>query len=131
MKSELQTTRQKIQRMKTVKVSTGFGNLTSIYSRRLAMENDVMVLRKYGLKVVLNRNEVFPEDPGNGTPAMIYDACDERYSATLWCAMGEDELTCEAPGHEGSRQLRLRQIEWLNEVETIADTFLYGDRDAN
>jgi hypothetical protein len=46
-----------------------------------------------GLHIVLDADEVFPGDPGQGTPAMVYkgDAC-----GTYFCALDTGELSCGA-----------------------------------
>ena len=55
-----------------------------------------------GYKIVFDSTEIFPDDPGNGTPLMVYGP--RGSSATYQCAMdtGEienDRLTQEIPAH--------------------------------
>ena len=72
-----------------------------------------------GLKVVLDANEIYPSDPGQGTPALVtLKVGDEEYTASFACACGEGELDC------GSYQLNDDQKDWLNSVEPDVDAFL-------
>jgi len=72
-----------------------------------------------GLRVVLDRTRVVPDDPGADTPAMVYLF---GASATLWCAMGEGELM----GDRAARKLSEAQCRWLDDVaEPEASAFLY------
>ena len=71
-----------------------------------------------GIRIVLDKAEVIPDDPGQGTPAMVY-LLDK--SATYWCASGEGEVT----GNRGTRQLTPEQCKWLNDQEDAVTEFLY------
>lgn len=74
------------------------------------------------LRVVLDRREVFPDDPGNGTPAMVYwDGARGSFSATYWCAIGEAELL---NGRGGIKELTDSQLEWLDSLEHEINRFL-------
>lgn len=44
-----------------------------------------------GWSVALRRDEVYPDDPGNGTPAMVCGPFGK--SATFWCAADTGEAT--------------------------------------
>lgn len=74
----------------------------------------------YGIKLVLDTDEVFPDDPGNGTPAMVYYSTG---SATYWCAIGESEVW-------DRQAIRLpdRCLTWLENQETELDNFLYKEQ---
>lgn len=75
-----------------------------------------------GLVVELDRGQVFPDDPGQGTPAMVYrnkNLCDED-NGTYWCAIGEGELS-----HNGTR-LSGEDMDWLLSLESQIEEFLYG-----
>lgn len=76
---------------------------------------------KYGsLSVVCDPSQVFPNDPGAGTPAMVFHkngAC-----ATLWCAMGEGELD---HARKGMYRLTDKQVNWLESIEPEVVEFLY------
>lgn len=69
-----------------------------------------------GLRIELDSSEIVPDDPGQGTPAMVYY---KQYSATYWCAVdagvlhGEEEYT-----------LTPKQADWLNEQYPIVDAFI-------
>ena len=69
-----------------------------------------------GLKIVLDRSEVFPDDPGAGTPAMVYDA--KGNCATFHVAMNEGELEC------GDVRLTAAQTAWLASQENAVINFL-------
>lgn len=79
-------------------------------------------LTKYGCRVELDTDEVYPDDPGQGTPAMVYY---RDGSATYWCAVGEGEV-------DGKEFIRLppRVLEWLESLENEIDEFLYEESDA-
>jgi hypothetical protein len=42
-----------------------------------------------GIRLELDSAEIFPDDPGQGTPAMVYLG---NHSATYWWATGEGSL---------------------------------------
>lgn len=71
----------------------------------------------YGIKLVLDTDEVFPDDPGNGTPAMVYYGTG---SATYWCAIGESEVW-------DKQAIRLPEkcLNWLESQEIELDNFLF------
>lgn len=77
-------------------------------------------LSKGNLRVVLDKSQVFPDDPGQGTPAMVY--CGE-FSATYWCAVGESELFHD---RRGAKRLTDEQVEWLESLDSELSSFLYG-----
>jgi hypothetical protein len=63
-------------------------------------------LHKHGLRVDFDASEIFPEDPGQGTPVMVY-TCGN--SATYNCARNEGEVD--------TVRLTQAQIDWLWEIE--------------
>ena len=67
-----------------------------------------------GLMILLRTDEIFPEDPGMGTPAVVEDA--DGNTATFDCASGERELD-GAP-------LSDEQIEWLDKQAGFVDSWL-------
>jgi hypothetical protein len=73
-----------------------------------------------GLRVALDRSQVFPDDPGQGTPAMVYLF---GYSSTFWAASGEGELLHS--GDHPPRKLTPEQCRWLDEIEEDVTQFLY------
>lgn len=68
-----------------------------------------------GLTLVLDSAEIFPDDPGQGTPAMVYLG---RNSATYGCAVHFGELDC------GEKELSATQVNWLDAQEEIVWTFI-------
>lgn len=63
-----------------------------------------------GLRIVLDSAQIFPDDPGNGTPAIVELG---RASGTYWCAADTGELIC---GSE-ERTLTITQLNWLQAEE--------------
>jgi hypothetical protein len=61
-----------------------------------------------GLRIELDAAQIFPSNPGNGTPAMVYR---NGYSATFFCAMDTGELDC------GTVELSDTECRWLNSQE--------------
>ena len=57
--------------------------------------------------LVMDPTEIFPDDPGNGTPLMVYGP--RGASGTFDCALNTGELSC------GDRDLDLPQdvLNWL------------------
>ncbi len=69
-----------------------------------------------GLRVELDRSQVFPDDPGNGTPAMCYLG---RDSATYWCARDVGEIDYQ--------QLTDAQCKWLHDIDDEINEFLFPE----
>ena len=64
-------------------------------------------------KLVLDSSEIYPNDPGNGTPAMVY--CGKR-SGTYGCVTDTHELDGEeVPG---------KVMEWLHLMAEAVDIFI-------
>lgn len=79
----------------------------------------IKTLKFNGWTIELDTAEVFPNDPGNGTPAMVYSPKNE--SATYWraCDMGTiGDNDAEIPS---------RVLNWLNAQEETVNSFLYPD----
>jgi hypothetical protein len=74
-----------------------------------------------GYTIVLNTDDVFNDDPGKGTPALVYDRSG-RFSATYWCAMDGGELD----GPRSSHTLPDAVVSWLRDSEDTVDAYLYG-----
>lgn len=68
-----------------------------------------------GLLVSLDRSQVFPKDPGMGTPAMVYLPFGKG-SATYYCAADTGEVEDEP--------LTPRQGQWLNDIADEVYAFL-------
>lgn len=71
------------------------------------------------LELVLDRTQIFPADPGRGTPAIV--RCGP-YSSTYWCAVGAGELLADRGG--GVYTLTAEQRAWLDEQQAAIDEFL-------
>jgi hypothetical protein len=75
------------------------------------------------LEIELDKGQVFPNDPGQGTPAMVLKKDKngrEVDSGTYWCAVESGELS-----HNGT-WLTNEQVEWLNTQTLTVDGFLYN-----
>jgi hypothetical protein len=70
-----------------------------------------------GIRIVLDSNEIYPSDPGAGTPAMVYLG---RHSGTYWCVSDTGELDC------GEKELTASQLNWLqsDKVENEVNDFV-------
>lgn len=66
-----------------------------------------------GLRLELDSAEIFPDDPGQGTPAMVYLRGE---SATYWCALNEGEVDREV--------MNSSQQAWLEQQEDAVAEFL-------
>ena len=72
------------------------------------------ILASNGLKVVADKSEYYPDDPGAGTPLMVYYG---SYSATYECAVNEGELS----GNRGYRPLTHNQLAFLNSNRVVSN----------
>lgn len=70
-----------------------------------------------GLQLVLDEAQIFPHDPGQGTPAMVHWMTSD---ATYWWAINEGTLY----GPKGDLPLTRRQLGWLAEQEQTVHDFL-------
>lgn len=69
--------------------------------------------------VELDSDQVYPDDPGNGTPAMVYGP--GGVSATLWCAADTGELLGGSETHD----IPQRVLDWLQaEANDRANDFI-------
>jgi len=75
------------------------------------------------MQLVLDTEEVFPDDPGMGTPALVHW---RGATATYWCAMGTGELDSY---RDGIIQITDAQMDWLcsERVENEVHQFLYPE----
>lgn len=73
-----------------------------------------------GLRILLDSNEIYPNDPGNGTPAIVQLF---GFSATYGCAADTGELTDK---HGEDRELTTVQLNWLQSdtVENAVNSFI-------
>lgn len=80
------------------------------------MQDSFTLVGPRGAKVVCDINQVFPADPGQGTPSMVYW---KDHSGTFSCCINE----CEIDGYE----LPVSIHEWLHSIhETIIDWEFYA-----
>lgn len=68
-----------------------------------------------GIYVELDSDEIYPEDPGMGTPAMVHQRGNRDNAATYWCAVNTGELSL---GREVV-QLTETQMQWLDMHDDI------------
>lgn len=74
-----------------------------------------------GVKILLDKKQVFKDDPGNGTPAIVSKTVKgHEYTATYNCACGTGELD----GRGGGISLTANELEWLNAQEDKIGDFL-------
>jgi len=77
------------------------------------------------IKVTLDKTEIVPSNPGDGTPEIVvmYRGGREIGSATLQCALGEGELM----GNDGhSVELTETHMKFLDKCNAHAATFLWS-----
>lgn len=68
-----------------------------------------------GIRIELDRGEIFPDDPGAGTPAMVYL---REHHATYGCALDTGELSL------GDVRLSGAQLKWLESVIDDVNDFI-------
>jgi hypothetical protein len=71
-----------------------------------------------GIKIILDTDEVIPDDPGQGTPAIVQLG---DFGATYWYAIG----TGQVYNSGWDRDLTDRQLSWLQGKEAAVNRFLY------
>jgi hypothetical protein len=71
------------------------------------------------IRVELNRRQVFPNDPGAGTPALVWV---DGNSGTYWCVCDTGELL-DGP------ELTPRELRWLDSIYGEVDSFLYDNQE--
>ena len=69
-----------------------------------------------GYSVTLDTSEVFPDDPGQGAPAIV--TAPGGRTGTFWCAIGEGEV-------DGAT-IPVAVFNWLNSIEAEVNAFLYS-----
>lgn len=83
-------------------------------------------LKFNGLFLHLDLNEVYADDPGAGTPAVVsVFKAGREYTATFDCALAEAELLSSSGD---SYRLSRAQLNWLDSKEDEVVMFLAGDR---
>ena len=87
-------------------------------------EDTCVLIGPDGLRVELDKSQVFHDDPGQGTPALVVirDARNRiTASSTYGCACGEGYLD---GGRDGDIQLTPAQMAWLSGLEDQIGDFL-------
>lgn len=79
-----------------------------------------------GIRIELDSAEIFPHDPGAGTPAVVIleDEDGKEATATFWCALGEGEVSSREAGYI---KLTDEQWNWLSEQEDVVGAFLHDN----
>ena len=76
------------------------------------------VIKGPGIQIELDASEIYPDDPGLGTPAMVIERGGKRRSASYEAALNHGELDC------GEVRLNQSQINWLgDQFETVEAFF--------
>ena len=79
--------------------------------------NEKITYEKGNVKLVLQQDECFPDEPGQGTPAMVYLRIHgEVVSSTYWCCMDEGDIE----GYTLSESI----MEWLETRRKQVDRHL-------
>jgi hypothetical protein len=74
------------------------------------------------LRIELDKDEIIPEDPGAGTPAMVYKG---SHSGTWWCVDDNGEFW-------DGEELTYRERQWVAECGYDVDAFMaYWDGPEN
>lgn len=74
------------------------------------------ILTFKGWRVELDSAQIFPNDPGAGTPAMVYSP--SGASGTYWCVADTGEIDC------GAEECDPAVAEWLNSIEDQVNEFV-------
>lgn len=80
------------------------------------------------LRVELDTEQVFPDDPGNGTPAMVFLPFG-RGCSTYWCA--REVGTVDGGQRGGEIPLTDAQCEWLWSIEDAVEDFIHPKENVN
>jgi hypothetical protein len=77
-----------------------------------------------GVTIELDKDQIFPDDPGAGTPALVfYKKGIKEGTATFWYALGEGNVDAD---RHGFIQLPQKVMTWLESQEEVVDQWLYG-----
>jgi hypothetical protein len=71
-----------------------------------------------GIKLILDSSEIYPDDPGQGTPAMVEKGTS---SATFWCA-SEQGVLMDTQYHDV--ELSRAACSWLDSKVDYVNAFL-------
>jgi hypothetical protein len=109
-----------------VDVSEHSGRLLRKYTsgRRIDIDGKKEILQgPDGIQIVLDPDQVVPDDPGQGTPRIIRWMKDGREygGSTLDCAVGTGEIDCY---HNGFQRISEKHMKWLDEQQEYCDKWL-------
>lgn len=99
--------------------------VAKLVAKAKALPKSLLLKGPRGLTVSLKACEVFPEDPGNGCPAIVALPFG-RASATYDCATDVGYLAGGRGNGFTDVDLSDVQKEWLEEVRPVVDTFVDG-----
>jgi hypothetical protein len=89
------------------------------------LNKSIKIFKKGNLLLVLDRSQVFPNDPGEGCPALVsYQTKRDDYCSSYNCAINEECIS----GACGDKHLSKSQIDWLASLEDEVEDFLYGTK---
>ena len=94
------------------------------------MTETTKTIRQGNLRVELDRDQVFPDDPGEGCPEyVVWESGRQCFSASYNCAVNEGELSnnSDSFGVECEKQLTDKQLQWLDSIADEIDEFLYAE----
>jgi hypothetical protein len=77
--------------------------------------SDKQTIVRGRIRVELDRDEVYPDDPGRGTPALVHIG---KNCGTYWCVRDTGELM-DGPA------LTAAECKWLWDIEDDVEGFLY------
>ena len=70
-------------------------------------------------QLIADRSQVFPEDPGAGTPLLVMSPTGT--SGTLHCVLDTGEIGC------GDESVPASVLSWLARVQDEAEAWVYAD----
>lgn len=81
----------------------------------MKLKKTIIKSSAYGIEIVLDASQIFPGDPGMGTPAIVKKG---RHTATFHCALDTGELGL------GDYTLTKEESDWLASKESEVDAFM-------
>ena len=72
-----------------------------------------------GWKLECDPSQVFPEDPGMGTPLLVHAPNGE--TGTIFCALGEGVVSGD------DQEIPSAVYKWLERVQAEAEAYVYGE----
>lgn len=84
----------------------------------------ITTLSGAGLNIIMDPNEIYPDDPGQGQPVRV-ETIDERYSSSWNAAMYEGELLGSG---DNVKRLNRQQMKWLEEKEAEVNKWMKDNK---